>query len=336
MRFWLACICLALAFAAALAFDAAPARADELRPAYLDMRESAAGHFAVLWKVPALGDLRLGLYVRLPDSCKTVGEPVSGIDGGAYFERWAVACEGGVQGRVIAIDGLNATATDVLARVQYLDGTVQIARLRADAPSFVASGAQTRWDVARAYFLLGANHILTSLDHLLFVLALILLISDRWALVKAITAFTVAHSISLAAATFGYVSLPQKPVEATIALSIAFLASEILKARAGEPRLSQRRPWLIAFAFGLLHGLGFARALKDIGLPQTDVPLALVTFNLGVEAGQLLFVITVLLGQRAATNLYGAPASPLRRGGAYVIGTASMLWAVTRVGSFIG
>jgi hydrogenase/urease accessory protein HupE len=326
-------ICLVLLLLVEIAGSSASA--DEMRPAYLDMREVSAGQFSVFWKVPAMGDLRLGLYVRLPESCRTTAEPIAGMESGAFFERWRVDCRDNLKGQEIVVDGLKSTATEALVRIQYLNGTTEVARLRADAPSFQVVGAQTGWEVARAYFLLGGNHILTSLDHLMFVLALILLIGDRWKLVKTITAFTVAHSITLALATFGYLSLPQKPVEATIALSIAFLASEIIKERAGERRLAAEYPWVIAFAFGLLHGLGFAGALKDIGLPQTDVPLALFTFNLGVEAGQLLFVFVILVGQVAAAALFNSPVVPVRRVAAYSIGVVSMVWAVARVSSFL-
>lgn len=317
------------------AFAGTSSIADELRPAYLDTREIGPDEYSLLWKVPALGDLRLGLYVRLPESCKTTSEPFRGIEGGTFFERWKVACPNGLKGQEIAIDGLNSTVTDVLARIQYLGGSTQVARLSADSPTFLVAGAPTGFEVARTYFLLGANHILTSLDHLLFVLALILLICDRWKLVKTITAFTVAHSITLAGATFGYLSLPQKPVEATIALSIAFLASELIKMRRGERRLSEDYPWIVAFAFGLLHGLGFAGALREMGLPQIDVPLALLMFNLGVEAGQLLFILVILIGQRATSALFSVPVVPLRWAAAYLIGTTSMLWLVVRISGFL-
>lgn len=286
----------------ALALGGTHAAADELRPAYLDLKETAPDEFSVLWKVPALDDRRLGIDAHLPDTCKTTTEPVSGIVSGAFFERWTATCAGGLQGKDIAIDGLRATVTDVLARIQYRDGAMQIARLGPENPILQVTGARSAWDVARTDGLLGVKHILTSLDHLLFVLALVFLIRDRWTRLKTITTFTVAHSITLAGASLGYFRLPQKPVEAAIALSIAFLASELVKMRAGERRLSETYPWVVAFAFGLLHGFGFAEALKKaIGLPQADVPLALLTFNLGVEAGQILFVIAIVAG-------VGAPA----------------------------
>ena len=251
------------------------------------------------------------------------------------LRRWIAICQGGLRGKEISIDGLRATVTDALARIQYRDGSVEIARLTPESPAFTVKGAQPIWEVARTYFLLGVDHILSGFDHLLFVLALVLLIHDRWMLLKTITAFTVAHSITLAGATLGYFSLPQKPVEATIALSIAFVASELIKMKPGERRLSEAYPWVVAFTFGLLHGFGFAGALKEIGLPHSDVPLALFTFNVGVEAGQLLFVAAVLAGFRAITALVTVPLAPARLVAAYLIGTAAMIWLVARLDSFM-
>jgi hydrogenase/urease accessory protein HupE len=308
--------------------------AHEMRPAYLAIEETADGVFDVQWKVPALGDQRLGLYARLPASCTTVADPIATIAGSAYSEHWTALCGEGLKGKTITIDGLTATLTDVLVRIAWGDGSVEVARLTPEAPGFRAKGAQTRWEVAATYFRLGVDHILSGLDHLLFVFALILLIRDRWMLVKTITAFTFAHSITLAGATLGLISLPTKPVEAAIALSIVFLAVELAKAKPGTQRLSERLPWLVAFAFGLLHGFGFAGALMETGLPQSDVPLALLTFNLGVEAGQLLFVAVVLSLFRAFGAIMARPQPALRLAAAYGIGTASMLWLIDRLASF--
>lgn len=321
----------AILVALVAALLAVPAFAHEVRPAYLDMRETAPDVFAVVWKVPALGEMRLGLHARLPGSCAQRAEPVRSIEAGAYLERWTIACTGGLKGGEIGVDGLGSTMTDAMVRVQYATGDTEVGRLLPERPFFVAAGTQTSLEVAQTYFLLGVEHILSGLDHLLFVLALMLLISDRWMLVKTITAFTVAHSITLAGASLGYFSLPQAPVEAVIALSIAFVASELVKAKAGERRLSESYPWVVAFVFGLLHGFGFAGALEEIGLPQTDVPLSLLTFNLGVEAGQLIFVAATLAVLAAANALVGIPHAPARQAGAYMIGTAAMLWLIPRI-----
>ena len=253
---------------------------------------------------------------------------------GAYFERWKMSCDGGLKGKSLTVDGLRTSMTDVLARISWADGTTEVARLTPKEPSLTLKGAQNSLEVASTYFLLGVEHILGGVDHLLFVLALMLLIRERWMLLKTITAFTLAHSITLAGATLGYFSLPQKPVEATIALSIAFVASELVKMKPGERRLSEAYPWVVAFSFGLLHGFGFAGALQEIGLPQKDVPLALLTFNLGVEAGQLMFVAVVLLIYAALKIVTNLPLSKARVAAAYVIGIVATVWFIDRLTGF--
>ncbi|MEI8179669.1 HupE/UreJ family protein [Aestuariivirga sp.] len=314
---------------------ALPATAHEIRPAYLQLDETAPAQFSVLWKVPAAGDRRLALYLRFPAECQTLGEPAGTIDGGAYFERWKMSCDGGLKGRSVTVDGLRTSMTDVLARISWTDGTTEVARLTPEHPALTLKGAQSILQVAWTYFVLGVEHILSGVDHLLFVLALMLLIRERWMLFKTITAFTLAHSITLVGATLGYFSLPQKPVEATIALSIAFVASELIKMKPGERRLSEAYPWVVAFSFGLLHGFGFAGALTEIGLPQKDVPLALLTFNLGVEAGQLMFVGFVLLLYAAVRTVTTIPLTKARVAGAYVIGTIAIGWFLERLAGFV-
>jgi hydrogenase/urease accessory protein HupE len=312
-----------------------PAAAHELRPAYLELAENTPGHYAVMWKVPAAGDNRLGLYLKLPANCRNITEPAAAIENAAYFERWQVSCEGGLKGRAIMIDGLNGTLTDALARISWADGSVEVERLTPEQPSLVLKGAQTVLEVARTYFMLGVEHILGGIDHLLFVLALMLLIRDPWMLLKTITAFTIAHSITLTGAALGYLYLPQAPVEAVIALSIAFVARELILMKPGERRLSEAYPWVVAFSFGLLHGFGFAGALKEIGLPSGDVPLALFTFNLGVEAGQLVFVAAMVALYRAAMTMTRRSIPPVRTAMAYGIGAAATFWLLTRLGAFI-
>lgn len=308
--------------------------ADEIRPSYLDMRELAADRFAIVWKTPTLGELRLRLRVILPERCTNVGETISSTRDDAAYERWTAHCPGGLKGQSIEIGGLRTITTDVLVRVASQDGSAQLTRLTPTSSSFVVRGSQTTLELAQTYFILGVDHILTSLDHLLFVLALMLLIGNGWALLKTITAFTVAHSITLAGAALGYLSLPQRPVEAVIALSIVFLAGEVVKMHRTPASTPQTSPWIVAFGFGLLHGFGFAGALKEIGLPQTDVPLALVVFNLGIEVGQLLFVLTLLLLAHAFVRLYSVPASPARQAIGYGIGLVSAVWLIERLVSF--
>lgn len=325
-------VCLRFVFLLCSSFLIPSASAHELRPAYLNLHELSVNTFAITWKVPARGEMRLGLYLEMPEQCKTEVEPLSSIEANAFFERSTVVCAEGLKDAEIRIRGLRSTLTDALARISYLDGSTEIARMTPEQPSFKVTGTQSRFEVAATYFRLGVEHILEGIDHLLFVLALLLLISSRWMLLKTITAFTVAHSITLTGAALGYLSLPQKPVEAIIALSIAFVASELIKMRPGEQRLSQQLPWLVAFVFGLLHGFGFAGALKEIGLPQIDVPLALLTFNLGVEAGQLLFVIAAVIAWKSITALINIPLRPSRTIAAYLIGIISTVWLIERLG----
>jgi hydrogenase/urease accessory protein HupE len=311
------------------------AKSHELRPAFLDMQETAPDVFAVVWKVPAAGDMRLPLDLQLPANCAERTPPAKEFDNNYLLTRWTALCSGGLRGHDIAVAGLRTTLTDVLARIGYADGTSEVSRLTPEHPRFTVTGKMDGWATASTYFMLGVEHILTGIDHLLFVLALMLLIRNRWMLFKTITAFTIAHSITLGGAALGYFSLPQKPVEAAIALSIAFVASELIKMKPGERRLSEAYPWLVAFTFGLLHGFGFAGALTEIGLPQADVPLALLTFNLGVEAGQLLFVGFVLLVTAAVSLLVSRPLARARTLAAYLIGISAMYWLVERLTAFV-
>ena len=195
-------------------------------------------------------------------------------------------------------------------------------------------GAPSLWQVTSDYFALGVEHILGGIDHLLFVLCLLLIVKGKWLLVKTITAFTVAHSITLALATLGFVRVPQAPVEAVIALSILFLAVELVKQQQGKSDLAMRAPWIVAFIFGLLHGFGFAGALSEIGLPQADIPLALLMFNVGVEAGQLLFIVAVLLAIQLWKHVLNIEPPWLPRATAYVIGSVSAFWIISRVALF--
>jgi hydrogenase/urease accessory protein HupE len=305
--------------------------AHETRPGYLEIKETARDEFAVVWKVPALGDLRLGLYARLPESCRVKGAPARGIEGSVYLERWTAVCDGGLTGKAIGVDGLRSTMTDALVRIEYSDGATEVARLKPDAPGFVAAGRQSTLDLATTYLRLGVDHILSGIDHLLFVLGLVLLVKNRWMLLKTITAFTCAHSITLAVATLGYATVPVPPLNAAIALSILFLGPEIVRSWRGGTSLTIRHPWMVSFAFGLLHGFGFASGLAQMGLPQRDIPLALLSFNVGVELGQLGFVALVLLLERSFRVLEirwprWAEAMP-----AYAVGGLGAFWTIDRV-----
>lgn len=312
----------------------AGARAHELRPGYLQLVQTGSETYDVAWKVPARGDLRLGIQVRLPDHCDTVAPRVSYLMEGAYTDRWKVSCAGGLAGHAIGIDGLGATRTDVLARLERADGTTQVERLTPAAPAFVVEAAPAPIRVAGTYLRLGVEHILLGIDHLMFVLALLLLVESRRRLIGTVTAFTVAHSLTLAAATLGFVHVPQQPVEAVIALSIVFVASEIVRSRQGRPGLTQRWPWVVAFVFGLLHGFGFAGALTEIGLPEQAIPLALLFFNVGVELGQLFFIAAVLGFVAVATRISVPRPAWAWRLPAYGIGSLAVFWMIDRVAGF--
>jgi hydrogenase/urease accessory protein HupE len=316
----------------ALALLSAPAgEAHELRPGYLELREREPELFDVLWKVPARGELRLALAATLPERCEErTARSATRVDA-AVAERWSVRCEGGLSGGTIAIAGLAETLTDVLVRIEGFDGSARIARLTAKEPAFVVPAEPGGAEVAATYLRLGVEHILGGVDHLLFVLALVLLVRGTRRLVWTVTSFTVAHSLTLAAATLGFVHVRQGPVEAVIALSIVFVAGEIVHGARGRPGLTARSPWIVAFVFGLLHGLGFAGALREVGLPQQSIPLALLFFNVGVELGQLLFIACVLplaaLGRRAAERWPLASAQLP----AYAIGSVAAWWTLERI-----
>jgi hydrogenase/urease accessory protein HupE len=310
------------------------ANAHEVRPACLELRQTAPDTYDVFWKVPALGDRRLGVYVRFPPGAKELSAPRGFFSDNAYIERWRIQRAGGLDGQTIHIDGLPATKIDVLARIERANGTTQTTRLFPDSPSFMVEKMPSAWNVSATYLILGIEHILLGIDHLLFVLALVLLVKGWKRLVGTITAFTVAHSITLAAATLGFVHVPGPPVEACIALSIVFVAAEIIRDRKGKAGLTERAPWVVAFAFGLLHGLGFAGALREVGLPQQAIPLALLFFNVGVELGQLAFIaVVVTLIASARRLLIDVPAWGWRVT-PYAIGTVAMFWVIERVTGF--
>jgi hypothetical protein len=312
------------------------ASAHEVRPAYLELRELDAEQFDVLWKVPARGEMRLSLDVRLPEACVEPAPRARTDAGGAVTERFRVRCAGGLVGRTIAIEGLEGTLTDALVRVERADGATQVVRLTPTAPRFVLEAAPGAGDVAATYLVLGVEHIALGIDHLLFVLGLLLLVEGRRRLVGTITAFTVAHSVTLAASTLGWVRLAQQPVEAVIALSIVFVAGEIAHEERGRAGLTPRWPWLVAASFGLLHGFGFAGALREVGLPEAAIPLALLFFNVGVEVGQLGFIALVLVVAAVARRLRVPEPSWARRVPAYGIGSLAAYWTLERVAGFWG
>ena len=305
--------------------------AHEVRPGYLELRQMDAEAYAVLWKVPAVGEMRLSIHPVFPENCRPVGKVNSYRGADSYTERLSITCPGGLNGRTIAIDGLAATMTDVLVRIEFADGTTWTQRLKPSVPAAVIPKTASRLQTAGVYLKLGVEHILTGVDHLLFVFALIIITRGGWKLVKTVTAFTLSHSITLTGATLGFVHVPQRPVEAVIALSIVFVAAEIVRMRRGIKSLTVSTPWMVAFSFGLIHGLGFASGLSDAGLPVAHIPTALLFFSMGVESGHFLFIGVVLsliaLGRRTSLPVpqWAELVPP------YAIGAVAMFWVIQRI-----
>jgi hydrogenase/urease accessory protein HupE len=312
------------------------AMGDEIRPALLDIKEQSTGLFAVTWKVPTRGNKMLAITPQLPETLELVGSPSFQDSPGARIEHATYKSSGKpLSGQTIAITGLAATQTDVLLLVQLQDGASHSAILRPASPQFTIPLQASKLKVAGDYWRMGTVHILEGVDHLLFVLALMLIVSGFKPLLKAVTAFTVAHSITLALATLGLVHIPSAPTEALIALSILFLAVEIIHSRQGKISLTEQYPWVVAFAFGLFHGLGFAGALSEIGLPQQEIPLALLMFNVGVETGQLMFIAVVLTLFALLKRLPITTPPSAWRVLPYSIGSVAAYWTIDRVMSFL-
>lgn len=317
--------------------------AHEMRPAYLELKQTGEDTYNLIFKVPAKGPRqRLALYVHLPLDCETVSPQVSHFTGTAFVERTSIKRKGGLVGAEIQIDGLSSMMTDVLVRLEHMDGATQVERLTPEAPSFVVRPVPSGWDVAKTYSLLGIEHIWDGIDHLLFVACLVLIAGISRRLLWTITGFTLAHSVTLAMAALDVVRLPIPPIEACIALSVVFLASEI--ARGSTNALSYRYPIVVSTLFGLLHGFGFAAVLQNIGLPTNEVATSLLFFNVGVEIGQVLFVfgvILVLLSGRlierwtASRNLISNTIlARARTSFAYVIGSIATFWMIDRISGF--
>ena len=319
---------------ALLLWVGAPALAHEVRPAYLELHEDKAGEFRVLWKTPMRGELRLALSPAFSGKTQTLTPVATRQTGSAAVQTWRMKAIEPLHGQTLRIAGLEGTMTDALVRVEFADSTSWLHRLTPQEPAATIPAQQSGWSVAGEYTKLGVEHILLGIDHLLFVLALLLITQGGWKLVKTVTAFTVAHSITLALAALGFVHVPQAPVEAVIALSIVFVAAEILRAREGHQGIAARAPWIVAFTFGLLHGFGFAGALSEIGLPVGHIPQALLFFNLGVELGQLLFIAAVMsliafIGRvRFRFPRWTELVPP------YAIGSVAIFWVIQRVAAF--
>jgi hydrogenase/urease accessory protein HupE len=279
---------------------ARPARAHPLNPALLDVRERGDGSCDVRWRVPVGAPVLAPIRPSLPAEWLVRDAPATELAdaGQTVGTSWRVACSPrGLAGARIGVTGLDERRTDALVHVARTDGTTWQEVLRPGHASVVVPAAASKATVALAYLLLGVRHILSGVDHLLFVLGLLLLVGDRRRLLWTVTAFTAGHSVTLSLAALGVVHIAPRPVELLIALSIFVVAVEL--SRPAEARRLGRRPWVLAFVFGLLHGLGFAGALAQVGLPPREIPLALASFNVGIELGQLAFLVVAIVVRRA-------------------------------------
>jgi HupE / UreJ protein len=255
----------------------------------------------------------------VPDGCRLATPDRQQLTPGAMIVHGTLTCAGGLAGKTIAIAGLDATITDVLLRVHHADGRLESHLLRPASPSVTLGAVMSLAERALGYVQLGVQHI-----------GLMLIVYNQWMLVKTITAFTLAHSITLAIATLGYAQAPLPPLNAAIALSILFLGPEVVRRWRGETSFTIRHPWVVAFAFGLLHGFGFASGLTAMGLPKAEIPLALLLFNVGVELGQIAFVLLVILLERSFRVLEVRWPLLVERLPGYAVGTLGAYWTIQR------
>jgi hydrogenase/urease accessory protein HupE len=323
----------------ALLFAFSSAQAHEIRPAYLELKEAAPGRFSVLWRTPVMASMRLPVVLKLPDDVRNLKEPVvQELSDSLVERRWIEAGPDGFAGKRIEFPGLQLTITDVLVRFQARDAEYTTTLVHPSQPWFEPPAQPSKWAVAAAYSRLGVEHILSGVDHLLYILSMLLLVKGWKRIVATMTAFTATHSLTLTAAALGWVHVPQPPVEACIALSILFVASEIVRCRQGRAGLAETWPWVISFSFGLLHGLGFAGALSEVGIPPSAIPVALLFFNLGIEVGQLLFIAgvfaVVILGRRIMRHTPVPKPSWAWRVPPYAIGSVAAFWFIQRVTAF--
>ena len=329
-----------LVLAMALLLGAAgPARADEFKPGYLQLTQLDHDTYDVLWKIPAIDEsTTLNVKPQFPTGTEAL-TPVRGtFSRGITVQRWRLRVPDGLDGKAIIFSHLSETRIDVLVRLVRLDGSVQLERILPVSARFFAKPSPGPLEVVTTYTVLGVEHILTGFDHLLYILGMLILVGGWRRIAVTMSAFTATHSLTLTAAALGWVHVPQPPVEACIALSILFVAREIVQMHRGRPGITVRWPWLVSFAFGLMHGFGFAGALAEVGLPQSSIPTALLFFNVGVEIGQLLFVGAVLtviaVGWRAAQRLRLPQTAWLWRVAPYAIGGLASFWFVERVTAF--
>lgn len=305
----------------------------EVRPAYLQIKQIDETTYEVYWKVPSLDTAVPKINPVFAESFDIEVLELPNFTGAFAIFSYKITSKRPLAGSMLYIDGLNRTLIDVLVTVTYLNGETVTLMLQPDNDSIIIPGESKLRDIIQTYTLLGIEHILLGFDHLLFVLALILIVNSNWKVIKTVTAFTVAHSITLSAAALGWIFIPGPPVEAVIALSIVFLALEIVTNLKGKETLTSRQPWIVAFIFGLLHGFGFAGALQDIGLPQQNIPWALGFFNVGVELGQIAFILVIIILTKVL-SFKKDWSKALRFIPAYAIGSIACFWLIERIVGF--
>jgi hydrogenase/urease accessory protein HupE len=309
------------------------AESHEIRPAYLEITENAQQRFDVLWKQPALGNVAVRLLPHISNGLLEAEPSEESATNSFLVRRWKdlPQTRDSFDGATLRVEGLERTITDVLVTISFANGQTIQRILKPDDPALTVQLQGAGKVPVPAYLTLGIEHILTGFDHLSFVLGLLLLVHGRWRLLQTITAFTVAHSITLAAASLGYVNVSAPVIESLVALSIVFIAVELVGAYRGQKGLTSRQPWLIALTFGLLHGFAFAGSLAEIGLPPDNIPGALLLFNIGVELGQLLFVVSVLAIIQVSHALPWRFERHARWAAAYGIGALAAYWMIERV-----
>ena len=313
------------------------ASSHESQPGTLELRQVAKDRYEVVWRAPIYFGRPHPARMELPDPWKTVVEPTEQLlPDSQVFRSVVTVGNNGVEGSIIRFPGLERTTTDVFVRMNRLDGTTLTAVVRPTKPYAQLSGERTWYTTAGEYIGLGFHHIVQGVDHLLFVLGLLLIVKSRMMLLKTVTAFTVSHSITLAIATLGYARAPLPPLNAAIALSILFLGPEVVRSWRGETSLTIRYPWVVAFLFGLLHGFGFASGLSTTGMPKAELPLALLFFNVGVELGQLVFIAIALALERSFRVLEIRWPRAIEALPGYAVGSLGAYWTIQRTLILIG
>ena len=305
--------------------------AHESQPGTLEIKQLATDRYDVTWRAPIYYGKPHPARLQLPEDWQNIAQPIERhMANSIVFQRVIKTGKNSIEGDIVTFPGLESTITDVFVRLIRLDGTIMTAVVRPTKPSVELRGERSWSATAGEYIALGFHHIMLGVDHLLFVLGLLLIVQGRMKLLKTITAFTVAHSITLAIATLGFASVPLPPLNVAVALSIFFLGPEIVRSWRGETSLTITYPWVVAFIFGLLHGFGFASGLTTTGMPSAELPWALLFFNVGVELGQLTFVFLVLWLNRSFHILEIRWPRMVQMVTGYAVGSLGAFWTIQR------